>query len=93
MFGIHNCFWVPMAALNFAGSASIWLQSVQRKLSEFDWEAFTILLCTRFGRDKHQLLIRQSVRQTTSVADYIERFELIVNHLASYSDSIHPPII
>lgn len=92
MFAIHNSFWVPMAALNFIGSTLVSLQSVQRKLSEFDWDSFTPLLCTRFGRDKHQLLIRQfyTVRQTSSVADYIERFEQIVNHLASYSDSIHP---
>lgn len=57
MFGIHNSFWVPMASLKFSGPASVWLQSVQKKLPEFDWESFTALLCTRFGRDRHQLLI------------------------------------
>lgn len=31
MFGIPSSFWVPMVALNFSGSASIWLQSVQEK--------------------------------------------------------------
>ena len=38
------------------------------------------------------MLIRQfySLRQTTSVADYIEKFEMIINHLSSYYDSIHP---
>ncbi|XP_020186159.1 uncharacterized protein [Aegilops tauschii subsp. strangulata] len=92
MFGIHTAFWVPMAALNFSGTASVWLQTIQKRLSEFDWDAFTSLLCTRFGRDRHQMLIRQfySLRQTTSVADYIEKFEMIINHLSSYSDSIHP---
>lgn len=91
MFGIES-FWVPMASLNFSGSASIWLQSVQKKLPDLDWEAFTSLLCTRFGRDRHQLLSRQfyTVRQLTTIADYIERFEVIINHLTSYSDSIHP---
>ena len=59
MFGIHSTFWVPMAALNFSGPASIWLQSVQNKLSDFDWESFVALLCTRFGWDRHQHLIRQ----------------------------------
>lgn len=41
--------------------------------------------------DKHQLLIRQFyiVCEMTCVADYIERFEQIANHLTSYSDSIH----
>lgn len=92
MFGILSSFWVPMATLNFSGPASIWLQSVQKKISEYDWESFSALLCTRFGRDRHQMLIRQfyTVKQTTTVADFIEKFELIINHLSSYSDSIHP---
>ena len=81
-----------MAALNFSGAASVWLQSLQNRLSEFEWGAFAALLCTRFGRDKHKLLICQfyTIRQTPSVAYYIECFELIVNHLASYSEAIHP---
>lgn len=58
MFGIHSTFWVPMACLNFSGTAFVWLQSLQKKLQQFDWESFTTLLCTRFGRDRHQLLIR-----------------------------------
>lgn len=92
MFGIQEKFWVPMASLNFMGTASVWLQSVQKKLSEFDWESFSSLLCTRFGRDRHQLLIRQfySLSPKTSVADYIEQFELIFSHLSAYSESIHP---
>lgn len=53
MFGIHNSFWVPMACLNFLGTVSAWLQSVQKKLSEFDWESFSALICTRFGRGRH----------------------------------------
>ena len=71
-----------MASLNFTGAA-LWLQSVQKKLSEFDWESFSSLLCTRFGRDRHQLLIRQfySLTQKTTVAEYIEQFELIISHL------------
>lgn len=38
------------------------------------------------------MLIRQfyTVRQTSSVANYIEKFELSINHLSSYSDKIHP---
>lgn len=83
-----------MGALNFSDfdSASIWLQSIQKRLADFDWDSFTSLLCTRFGRDRHQMLIRQfyTARQTTSVAAYIKQFELIINHQSSYSDRIHP---
>nr|XP_040258848.1 uncharacterized protein LOC120976091 [Aegilops tauschii subsp. strangulata] len=92
MFGIQERYWVPMASLNFTGAASVWLQSVQKKLSELDWESFSSLLCTRFGRDRHRLLIRQfySLTQKTTVAEYIEQFELIISHLSAYSESIHP---
>lgn len=57
-----------------------------------DWDGFCNLLCTRFGRDRHQLLIRQfyTLKQTSTVADYIERFEHIMNHLMAYFDAIHP---
>lgn len=81
-----------MVALNFSGPAAIWLQSIQKKLGSFTWESFAALLCTRFGRDTHQNLIRRfyTIKQTSSIADFIEKFELITNHLSSYSDSIHP---
>jgi hypothetical protein len=40
-----------MAILNFAGAASIWLQSVRNKVVLLGWDEFCTLLCTRFGRD------------------------------------------
>lgn len=85
MFMVHDTYRVPMAILNFSGPASIWLQLVQKKLIGLDWESFTSLLCTRFGRDKHQMFIRQfyAIKQNTTVADFIERFESFMNHLIS----------
>ncbi|VAI24746.1 unnamed protein product [Triticum turgidum subsp. durum] len=92
MFSVRDSYWVPMASLNFSGPAAIWLQSMQRKIAGLNWESFTALLCTRFGRDKHQLLIRQfyAIRQTNSVADFIEKFETLMNHMISYSELTHP---
>lgn len=92
MYNIHQSYWVSMAMLNFSGAASIWLQSVRNKVVLMSWEDFCNLLCTRFGRDKHQVLIRQfyTIRQTSTVAEYIERFEILVNHLTTYSDALHP---
>lgn len=92
LFAIHDSYWVAMAILHFSGAAGIWLQFVQKKLVALDWISFTSLLCTRFGRDSHQLLIRQfyTIKQTTTVADYIERFDILINHLVSYCDSTHP---
>jgi hypothetical protein len=84
MFATHESSWVPMSILHFSGAAGVWLQSVRKKI--------VALNCTRFGRDRHQLLIRQfySIKQTTIVADYIERFDILMNHLVSYSDTTHP---
>jgi hypothetical protein len=92
MFTIHESYWVPMSILHFSGAAGIWLQSVQKKIASLEWISFTSLLCTRFGRDRHQLLIRQfyTIKQITTVADYIERFDILMNHLVSYSDTTHP---
>ena len=92
MYSIHPSYWISMATLHFTSSTTIWLQSVHKKITHLDWEGFCNLLCTRFGRDRHQSLIRQfyTLRQTSSVADYIERFENLMNHLISYSDAIHP---
>jgi hypothetical protein len=92
MFAIHESYWVPMSTLHFKGAAGIWLQSVVKKLAGLDWLSFTSLICTRFGRDRHQLLIRQfySIKQISTVADYIERFDVLMNHLISYSDCTHP---
>jgi hypothetical protein len=92
MFATHESYWVPMSTLHFKGAAGIWLQAVHKRLAGLDWLSFTSLLCTRFGRDRHQLLIRQfySIKQLTSVADYIERFDVLMNHLLSYSEDTHP---
>ena len=82
MFGVQESYWVPMASLNFSGPAAIWLQSVQHKIVGLAWESFTALLCTRFERDKHQLLIHQfyAIRQTDSVADFIVCFETLISY-------------
>ncbi|KAM0873874.1 hypothetical protein ACQ4PT_037799 [Festuca glaucescens] len=92
MFAIHESYWVSMAILNFVGSPKIWLHSVHKKLDSLDWDSFCTLICTRFGRDRHQLLIRQfyTLKQTDTVGDYIERFETVMNNLIAYSDAIHP---
>lgn len=92
MFSIHVSYWVPMSILHFSGAAGIWLQSVRKKIAVLEWISFTSLLCTRFGRDRHQLLIRQfyTIKQNTTVAEYIERFDILMNHLVSYSDTTHP---
>jgi hypothetical protein len=81
-----------MVTLHFKGPVGIWQQAVHKWLQGLDWIPFTSLLCTRFGRDRHQLLIHQFyvIKQITTVADYIERFDILMNHLMSYHEDTHP---
>ena len=92
LFSIQEIYWVHMATLNFSPATAVWLQAMRKKLLGMNWEGLCNVLCTRFGRDRHQLLIRQfySIRQTTTVQDYITRFDSVMNQLLSYSDTIHP---
>ncbi|XP_073365920.1 uncharacterized protein [Aegilops tauschii subsp. strangulata] len=92
MYGVDRSFWLPMATLNFSTTAAIWLQSVKRKVTGLDWEGFCEFLCSKFGRDQHQQLIRQfyHTKQVGSVAEYIEQFDALMNHLLSYLEVVHP---
>jgi hypothetical protein len=92
MYSVDRSYWLSMATLNFSTSAAIWLQSVQKRLVGLDWEGFCEFLCSKFGRDQHQQLIRQfyHTKQITTVSEYVERFDALMNHLLSYSEAIHP---
>lgn len=62
------------------------------KIAGLAWESFTALLCTWFGRDNYQTLVRQfyAIKQVTTVADFIEHFEVLMYHLICYSEDTHP---
>lgn len=92
IYGIQESFWVQMATLNFSPTTAVWLQSVRKKVLGLNWEGLCAILYTRFGRHRHQLLIRQfyAIRQSSTVQEYIDRFEHLMNQLLSYSDEIHP---
>ena len=92
IYNVQESYWVHMATLNFSPTTAVWLQSVRKKLLGCSWESLCNTLCVRFGRDRHQILIRQfySIRQQTSVQAYIDQFEHLMNQLISYSDEIHP---
>ena len=76
--------------MQFEGTAARWLQSVQRKVSTATWEEFCGWLLTRFGRNQHQALLRQlyQIHQTTTVADYVDRFSELIDHLAAYEPGL-----
>jgi len=55
-----------------------------------EWKDFCSLLLDRFGRDEHDILIRQllHIRQITTVSEYITQFAELIDQLAAYESPI-----
>lgn len=80
-----------VATMHFIPPASHWLPSVETMLKSCSWLQFASMLLDRFGRDQHELLVRQliNIKQFGSVSEYIDRFAGLVDQLAAYEG---PPI-
>jgi hypothetical protein len=78
--------------MHFTGSAARWLQSVEPQLPNITWPEFGCMIKDRFGCDQHELLIRQlfHIKQTTTVATYVEQFSQLVDQLKAYSTISDP---
>lgn len=92
VYGVLPSNWVKVATLNFVGNTAFWLQSVTNQLIGITWHDLCERVCARFTRDRQQSLIRQwfHVKQLTTVADYVERFDSIMHQLNAY-ESAAPP--
>lgn len=89
---IEPSMWVRLSSMHFSEPASRWLQSVEKKLKSSTWYEFCSMVLDRFGRDQHELLVRQlfHIKQTTTVLEYIDRFAVLVDQLAAYEDNVDP---
>jgi hypothetical protein len=74
MYATEEIVWVKVATMHFQGVAARWLQSVEHQLSSLTWRQFFQYVHDRFGRERHELVIRKlfHIRQTTSVQDYTD---------------------
>jgi len=68
------------------------LPSVEKKLKTASWAEFRKLMLDRFGREHHELLIRQllTIRQSGAVTDYIDKFSELVDQLTAYDGNTDP---
>lgn len=84
--------WIRVATMHFSSAAARWLQSVDAKLKSLHWSDFCQLSLSCFGRDEHEALLHQlfHIRQTTTVADYIDRFTGLVDQLTAYVVHLDP---
>ncbi|XP_044361900.1 uncharacterized protein [Triticum aestivum] len=84
--------WVSCASMYFTEGALTWLQSSQAHLHYPDWGDFAAAICTQFGREEFQNLLRQfnRLKQTGTVAEYAEQFTQIMHQLLAHHTSWDP---
>ncbi|WVZ73357.1 hypothetical protein U9M48_021672 [Paspalum notatum var. saurae] len=92
MYGVEQSMWIRVASMHFEGVAARWLQSVQRELRFANLTQFCRLLLDRFGKDQHELLIRQfyHIEQTSSVSNYVQKFTELFDQLSAYEKDTDP---
>lgn len=85
-------FGFKISSMYFDGPAARWFQSIERTTSSMGWHVFCKLINDRFGRDLHELLIRQlfHIHRTSTVAEYVDRFAQLVDQLSAYTTSTDP---
>jgi hypothetical protein len=59
LYGVEQHSWIKLATMNFSPTAARRLPSVERRLASCSWEDFCRMLLDRFGREHHELLVRQ----------------------------------
>lgn len=87
--------WVKLATINFTGSATFWMQSVEMNLRELNWNDLCQAVIDRFEKDQHHHLIRQffHITQSGSVAEYVESFDELVHQLLAHDPYFNPAVI
>jgi hypothetical protein len=83
LYGVEPYRCIKLATMNFSPAAARWLPSVEKRLQSCSWDEFCTLLLDRFGREHHELLVRQllSIKQIDHVSEYVDCFAMLVDHL------------
>lgn len=92
MYDVDKAYWYKLASMHFSAAAGRWLQSVEKKVRAVSWSEFCSMLIECFGKEHHELLIRQlfHIKQLGTVAEYIEKFSELVDQLTAYETTIDP---
>jgi hypothetical protein len=93
LYDVSPADWIKVASMYFVDPAARWLQSLSRKVKMCSWPEFCGLVLERFGREHHELLVRQlfTICQSGSVSDYIDEFASLMDQLHAY-EGVHDPL-
>uniref|UniRef100_A0A0A9AK33 Retrotransposon gag domain-containing protein n=1 Tax=Arundo donax TaxID=35708 RepID=A0A0A9AK33_ARUDO len=75
MYSVEPSMWIKVASMHFIAASASWLQSVEKKTKTMSWPQFCRIILDRFGRDQHEVLIRQlfHIKQSGPISEYIEK--------------------
>jgi hypothetical protein len=78
--------------MHLSGAAARWFLAVEQQVLTMSWPQFTTLVLERFGKDQHELLIRQlfHIKQTGTVQEYADKFTSLVDGLIAYGKNTDP---
>jgi len=87
VYSVGDQLKTRFTALNFKGVAASWHQTAERR--GLDWDKFCQNVFDRFDWDQYHLQLRQldTLRQTGSVSEYLEKFEQLSHGILLYNPS------
>jgi len=59
LYSVDPSVCVKIAVMHFSSAADRWVQSVESWVRSGTWEQLCSMVLERFGKDQHELLIRQ----------------------------------
>lgn len=88
VYAISEVLKPRFAALNFVGTAAVWLQTVELRGRFQSWPALSDAICKYFDRDQYQLHMKRldHLKQSGSVAAYFESFQELPHHILLYNN-------
>jgi hypothetical protein len=86
VYAVPEYVWVKIASMHLTGNAAFWAQSLEFPLQTLSWQAFCKLVCDKFEKEQHNMLLRQffRIRQNDGVADYIEKFDSLFHKILAH---------
>ncbi|XP_035823161.1 uncharacterized protein [Zea mays] len=92
MYEVEPHLWIRVASMHFVGGAARWFSSLDEHSHLSSWPVFCRVLLERFGKDEHELFIRQlfRIRQHGTVTEYVDQFSSLVDKLVSYGRPVDP---
>lgn len=92
LYRVPYTSWVTTAALYVEGHAALWLRAFRQTHRDLDWNMFCRAVEEEFGPEEFESLMHKllQLRQTGSVAEYRQQFEVYMYNLLALDATLSP---